>query len=58
MKLATTDTQHHALEAALDVTREGSTVVKVDKEGLRALLNDHAAMVGRLGSIIKLETLP
>lgn len=41
MKLATTDTQLHGLEAALEAVRESSTTVKVDKLALKALLADH-----------------
>lgn len=41
MKLRTTDTQLHDLKTTLDGVRDSSTTVKVDKEALRNLLNDH-----------------
>jgi len=44
MTLATTNTQLHELETALDGTRAGSTTVRVDKEALRALIADHYAL--------------
>jgi hypothetical protein len=44
MKLQTTDAQLHALDVALDTTRESSRTVKVDKAALRALLADHFAL--------------
>lgn len=39
--LATTDTELHGIDTALDNVRASSSTVKVDKEALRHLLADH-----------------
>ena len=58
MTLTTTDTQHHALWTALNAARDGTTSVKVDKAALKAILDDHGALVGRLGPIVPITTTP
>lgn len=46
MKLATTDTQFHGLESAVNRKhRKNASTVPVDIEALRALIADHVTMV-------------
>ena len=58
MKLTTTDTQHHALWRIVNEARDNTTHVKVEKASLKALLQDHGALVGPLEAKGLIEKQP
>lgn len=51
VKLDTSDREHDALWKLVHGARESSDTVKVPKLALKHLLQDHAAMVGRLTTL-------
>lgn len=56
MKLVTTDTEFHRLEKALDEGR--AAMVKVPREALQHLMNDHSDLVQKASKIGPVETRP
>lgn len=48
MKIKTSDAAFHALWKAVNETRDSTPTVKVDKQMLKDLLNDHSDMFSKL----------
>ena len=55
MDIRTSDRAFHELWKAIQATRESATVVKVDKQMLKDLLNDHSDLTSRLGKIVPIK---
>lgn len=56
--IQTTDTDLHELRTTVNVARQGTKAVNVDKEALRRLLNDHHTLYSALRSRELLQIVP